>query len=99
MLFRPTTSGRALGGLLGAVLGALAAYPPGDGLLARHRAVHRLSIRAMRLGGLLASWQTVGGCGAGGANGTGVKWIGRNTTGGMFQLMVLNNLIAIPPSA
>jgi hypothetical protein len=57
-----------------------------------------LSLRLQRLRGLLASWETIGGCGAGGANGTGVKWIGHNTTGGMFQLMVLNNFIFIPQS-
>ena len=57
-----------------------------------------LSLRVGRHGDPLATWETIGGCGAGGANGTGVKWIGRNTTGGMFQLMVVNNVITIPPS-
>jgi hypothetical protein len=34
----------------------------------------------------LASWQTVGGCGAGASTGNaaGVKWIGRSVTGGLF---------------
>ena len=39
-------------------------------------------------GPLLASWQTVGGCGAGAASGggVGVKWIGRNVSGGLFNV-------------
>jgi len=47
-----------------------------------------LSLRVERLAPLLASWQTVGGCGAGsGSAGTGgVKWIGRNVTGGLFNV-------------
>jgi hypothetical protein len=47
-----------------------------------------LSLRVKRLSGLLASWETIGGCGAGSSTGTGggVKWIGRSTTGGLFQL-------------
>jgi len=44
-----------------------------------------LSLRVQRLGPLLASWETVGGCGAGSSAGAGtVKWIGRGTTGGLF---------------
>jgi hypothetical protein len=37
-------------------------------------------------GGLLASWRSVAGCGASSATGggTGVKWIGRSVTGGLF---------------
>ena len=43
-------------------------------------------LRVARLGPLLSSWETVGGCGAGSTGGTGVvKWIGRSTTGGLFQ--------------
>jgi hypothetical protein len=42
----------------------------------------------------LASWQTVGGCGAGGgsasAPGGGIKWIGRNVTGGAIDSQVLS---------
>jgi hypothetical protein len=57
-----------------------------------------LGLRLTRLGPLLASWETIGGCGAGGATGTGVKWIGHNTTGGLFQDMIQNNMIFIPPS-
>jgi hypothetical protein len=47
------------------------------------------SIRARldRLGPLLASWETVGGCGAGASTGTGgIKWIGRNVSGGLFHV-------------
>jgi hypothetical protein len=45
-----------------------------------------LSLRVARLSPLLASWETVGGCGAGSAGGVGsVKWIGRSTTGGLFD--------------
>jgi hypothetical protein len=57
-----------------------------------------LSLRVQRLGPLLASWETIGGCGAGGATGTGVKWIGRNTTGGLFQAIFMNNFVFIPVS-
>jgi hypothetical protein len=54
-----------------------------------------LSLRVRRLGPLLASWETVGGCGAGGTGGAGasVKWIGRNTSGGLFQWMTQGNYI------
>ena len=45
-----------------------------------------VSLRVQRLSPWLASWETVGGCGAGTSAGAGtVKWIGRNTTGGLFQ--------------
>lgn len=50
-----------------------------------------LSLRVARLEGLLSSWETIGGCGAGttvGAGG-GIKWIGRRVTGGLFQLQSL----------
>jgi hypothetical protein len=56
-----------------------------------------LSARRQRLGPLLASWETIGGCGAGGGtNGSGIKWVGRNTSGGLFQALSLNNYISIP---
>ncbi len=50
-----------------------------------------LSLRASRLDGLLASWETIGGCGAGSSTGAGggIKWIGRSATGGLFQLQSL----------
>jgi hypothetical protein len=52
-----------------------------------------LSLRAERLGPLLMSWETIGGCGAGGTGGAGVgvKWIGHSTTGGLFNLMTQAN--------
>ncbi len=36
----------------------------------------------------LATWQTIGGCGAGASagTGTGLRWIGRGTSGGLFDL-------------
>jgi hypothetical protein len=41
---------------------------------------------AAATGGLLASWRSVAGCGASSATGggSGVKWIGRSVTGGLF---------------
>jgi hypothetical protein len=47
-----------------------------------------LLVRVEELEGLLASWQTVGGCGAGAgaASSAGLKWIGRNVTGGLFNV-------------
>ena len=62
-------------------------------------ALDEATLSPLRLGPLLASWETIGGCGAGGGtNGAGVRWIGRNTTGGLFQLISLNNYITIPKS-
>jgi hypothetical protein len=52
------------------------------------------ALRVARLGHLLSSWETVGGCGAGSTGGTGVvKWIGRSTTGGLFQSISQFNYI------
>jgi hypothetical protein len=47
-----------------------------------------LVVRVEDTGALLASWQTVGGCGAGSGGGSsvGLKWIGRNVTGGLFNV-------------
>jgi hypothetical protein len=48
--------------------------------------------RAARLGGMLASWQTVGGCGAGSATGIGgIKWIGRGVRGGLISVQSQGN--------
>jgi hypothetical protein len=56
-----------------------------------------LSLRVQRLGPWLASWETVGGCGAGGATvGSGVKWIGHNTTGGLFQTIMQGSFVYLP---
>jgi hypothetical protein len=41
---------------------------------------------------LLESWRSVGGCGAGSATGIGgIKWIGRNVTGGLFHVQTQGN--------
>jgi hypothetical protein len=47
-----------------------------------------LVVRVEDAGAWLASWQTVGGCGAGSGGGSsvGLKWIGRNVTGGLFNV-------------
>ncbi len=47
-----------------------------------------MSAPTRALEGLLASWETIGGCGAGSSTsgGGGVKWIGRSTSGGLFNL-------------
>ena len=47
-----------------------------------------LVVRLEEPSGLVASWQTVGGCGAGSGGGSsvGLKWIGRNVTGGLFNV-------------
>jgi hypothetical protein len=51
-----------------------------------------LSLRVQRLSPLLASWETVGGCGAGSSAGAGtVKWIGHGTTGGLFTDLTQGN--------
>jgi hypothetical protein len=49
-------------------------------------------------GPLLASWQTVSGCGAGAATGTGagIKWIGRNVTGGLVHVECQGNYVKMP---
>jgi hypothetical protein len=53
-----------------------------------------VSLRVQRLSPWLASWETIGGCGAGSTGGAGtVKWIGRNTTGGFFQDITQANYI------
>jgi hypothetical protein len=59
-----------------------------------------LPARLDRLGPLLASWQTVGGCGASAATGAGVgvKWIGRNVTGGLFGVQTVGSYSPPAPS-
>jgi hypothetical protein len=56
-----------------------------------------LSLRVRRLGGLLASWETVGGCGAGSSTGAGgsVRWIGRGTHGGLFDQQVMASYLRL----
>ncbi len=52
------------------------------------RAEALIAVRVERLGPWLASWQMIGGCGAGASAsaGGGLKWIGRGATGGMIQV-------------
>jgi hypothetical protein len=47
-----------------------------------------LLVRVEELEGLLASWQTIGGCGAGAgsASSAGLKWIGRSVRGGLVSV-------------
>ena len=54
-----------------------------------------LSLRVSNLDGLLASWETIGGCGAGSSTGSGggIKWIGRSVTGGAFQLQTIGTYL------
>src|SRR5687768_13456436 len=54
--------------------------------------------RGPRPAGALASWQSVGGCGAGSTSGAGagVKWIGRNVTGGLFNAQCQTSYAKLP---
>lgn len=56
-----------------------------------------LSLRVRRLSGLLSSWETIGGCGAGSSTGAGgaVRWIGRSTHGGMFDQQVMASYLRL----
>ena len=53
--------------------------------------------RPVATGALLASWRTVAGCGAGASTGTGggIKWVGRNVTGGLFQAQCQANYVQL----
>jgi hypothetical protein len=53
------------------------------------------TLRAERLSPLLASWETVGGCGAGASTGSGgsIKWIGRNVSGGLIHTEVSGSYV------
>jgi hypothetical protein len=68
---------------------------PGGAPRAKDLAAALPAARAEALGGLLASWQTVGGCGAGASTGTGagVKWVGRNVSGGLFNVQCQSNYV------
>jgi hypothetical protein len=57
-----------------------------------------VALRVERLGGLLSSWETIGGCGAGSSAGAGasVKWIGRGTRGGLFNAQFLASYMPLP---
>ena len=56
----------------------------------------RVSLRVQRLGPLLSSWETIGGCGAGTSSGAGVgvKWIGRSTRGGLFNAQFMASYLS-----
>jgi hypothetical protein len=103
LLFALTLVGAALSPLLLARLDArrmaarldqLAASPGGAAVVdrlaleTRRTADPALFVRVQELEPLLASWQTIGGCGAGAGSGTGagIKWIGRNVSGGLFNV-------------
>jgi len=79
---------------------AALAVPAWDAHQARRSAARRLAgasppsalalpLAASPAAPLLASWQTVGGCGSGATTGAGggVKWIGPIVTGGMFNVL------------
>ena len=55
-----------------------------------------LPLRIERLGPLLSTWETIGGCGAGGTggSGTGLIWVGRNTTGGLLHAELLSSYLS-----
>ncbi len=52
-------------------------------------------LRVEQLEPLLATWETIGGCGVGGGGassaGGGVKWVGRNVTGGLLDLQCIGS--------
>lgn len=56
-----------------------------------------LSLRVQRLGGLLSSWETIGGCGAGSSTGAGgaVRWVGRGTQGGLYDQQVMASYLQL----
>jgi hypothetical protein len=88
---------RIVPSLIVVALLAAAAFPVADRVRARRAALGRAALTLEDLLGQaprgLASWQTVGGCGAGGgsasAPGGGIKWVGRNVTGGLVDSMAL----------
>jgi hypothetical protein len=92
-----------------AALAATALLPAADRTLARWRADRVLATIPLQTGAALvvgpvalpaerplASWSTIGGCGAGGgsasAPGGGIRWIGRNVTGGLIDAQALTTL-------
>ncbi len=60
-----------------------------------------VSLRVARLNGLLSSWETIGGCGAGSSVGAGggIKWIGRSVRGGAFQLQTMGTYMHLVDGA
>jgi hypothetical protein len=74
-------------------LAGLAALPPNS----RPR-LDTIALRVQQLGSSLRSWAVVGGCGAGSSAGSGaaVKWIGRGTSGGLFDLQLMASYLPLP---
>jgi hypothetical protein len=68
-----------------------------EGHTARLAGDPALSLRVSRLSGLLSSWETIGGCGAGSSTGAGgaVRWIGRSAHGGMFDQQVMASYLRL----
>jgi hypothetical protein len=68
-----------------------------EGHPARFELDPAVSLRVRRLSGLLASWETIGGCGAGSSTGSGgaVRWIGRGTHGGLFDQQVMASYLRL----
>jgi hypothetical protein len=68
-----------------------------DGRTARLAGDPALSLRVSRLSGLLSSWETIGGCGAGSSTGAGgaVRWVGRGAHGGMFDQQVMASYLRL----
>jgi hypothetical protein len=77
---------------IGAIEAALA-----SGHAARLAGDPALSLRVRRLSGLLSSWETIGGCGAGSSTGAGgaVRWIGRSAHGGLFDQQVMASYLGL----
>lgn len=91
-------------GLVALVISALAVGPVASRHLARRRQARRIetltgrptieatawltSPPAARPGPFLSSWETIGGCGAGGSGSgsSSIKWIGRNVHGGLLNV-------------
>lgn len=57
-----------------------------------------IALRVQQLGSSLKSWSVIGGCGAGSSAGSGaaVKWIGRGTSGGLFDLQIMASYLPLP---
>jgi hypothetical protein len=68
------------------------------GAVACDGASSALTLRAERLGALLATWETIGGCGAGSSSGAGasVKWVGRSVRGGLFSAQLMTSYLQLP---
>jgi hypothetical protein len=68
-----------------------------EGHMARLAGDPALSLRVRRLSGLLSSWETIGGCGAGSSTGAGgaVRWIGRSTHGGLFDQQLMASYLRL----